>query len=84
MRKQQGRSGRLLNARPLKEFIRRRQQRGGSGSSSDDDDKENLAQMPQTPEHRGRQRRPVSYQQPLTPSRGQNQPQRMQLLKVNT
>jgi len=82
MRKQQGRSGRLLNARPLKEFIRRRQR--GSGSSSDDDDKENnLGQIPQTPEYRGRTRRPVSYQQPLTPSRGNKEANiaRMQLLK---
>ena len=61
MRKQQGRPGRLANARPLKDFIQKRNRKhGGSSSSEDDNDKENPLR---TPENRGRSRRPVSYQQ---------------------
>ena len=78
MRKQQGRSGRLLNARPLKEFVARRDKKKDE-FSSDEENKENSLK---TPERRGRpaQRRPVSYQQPLTPVR-QNQQRTQQLLK---
>ena len=64
MRKQQGRSGRLLNAKPLKEFMSKLSRDGSSYSS--DEDKENVVR-------RGRvaSRRPVSYQQPLTPQNNQ-------------